>query len=416
MLVVGILLSIVLSAIFSGSEIAFISANKLRVELKKKRGSKRGLILAKFFENPSDFLSTMLVGNNVALVIFTSLMTLVLNPYIAPWVSGEYGLLLVNTLIITVVILILGEFLPKTFFRLFADDILFFLAYPLRILKFILAIPSWFMFKTSNFLLTKVLRTPMLEVEETFTRLDLEDFIKSTRTDAEEEIDTELFEKALNLHEVRVKECMVPRTEIIHIDISATVEELAAVFQETKMSRIIVVKDDIDNVIGYVHHQQMFKNPRSIKGILLEIEFVPEVMRVRDAMNTFIKNRLNVACVVDEFGGTAGLITLEDIVEEIFGEIDDEHDQEDLVEEQISDDEFLFSGRLEIDYINERYGLFLPEEGEYSTLSGYLVMTMGDIPEENVEIILGEYKFILESVSNTKIETVRVLKHKEEND
>ncbi|MEZ5057338.1 MAG: hemolysin family protein [Saprospiraceae bacterium] len=416
MLVVGILLSIVLSAIFSGSEIAFISANKLRVELKKKRGSKRGLILAKFFENPSDFLSTMLVGNNVALVIFTSLMTLVLNPYIAPWVSGEYGLLLVNTLIITVVILILGEFLPKTFFRLFADDILFFLAYPLRILKFILAIPSWFMFKTSNFLLTKVLRTPMLEVEETFTRLDLEDFIKSTRTDAEEEIDTELFEKALNLHEVRVKECMVPRTEIIHIDISATVDELAAVFQETKMSRIIVVKDDIDNVIGYVHHQQMFKNPRSIKGILLEIEFVPEVMRVRDAMNTFIKNRLNVACVVDEFGGTAGLITLEDIVEEIFGEIDDEHDQEDLVEEQISDDEFLFSGRLEIDYINERYGLFLPEEGEYSTLSGYLVMTMGDIPEENVEIILGEYKFILESVSNTKIETVRVLKHKEEND
>ncbi|MEZ4947800.1 MAG: hemolysin family protein [Saprospiraceae bacterium] len=358
----------------------------------------------------------MLVGNNVALVIFTSLMTLVLNPYIAPWVSGEYGLLLVNTLIITVVILILGEFLPKTFFRLFADDILLFLAYPLRILKFILAIPSWFMFKTSNFLLTKVLRTPMLEVEETFTRLDLEDFIKSTRTDAEEEIDTELFEKALNLHEVRVKECMVPRTEIIHIDISATVDELAAVFQETKMSRIIVVKDDIDNVIGYVHHQQMFKNPRSIKGILLEIEFVPEVMRVRDAMNTFIKNRLNVACVVDEFGGTAGLITLEDIVEEIFGEIDDEHDQEDLVEEQISDDEFLFSGRLEIDYINERYGLFLPEEGEYSTLSGYLVMTMGDIPEENVEIILGEYKFILESVSNTKIETVRVLKHKEEND
>jgi CBS domain containing-hemolysin-like protein len=416
MLVVGILLSIVLSAIFSGSEIAFISANKLRVELKKKRGSKRGLILAKFFENPSDFLSTMLVGNNVALVIFTSLMTLVLNPYIAPWVSGEYGLLLVNTLIITVVILILGEFLPKTFFRLFADDILFFLAYPLRILKFILAIPSWFMFKTSNFLLTKVLRTPMLEVEETFTRLDLEDFIKSTRTDAEEEIDTELFEKALNLHEVRVKECMVPRTEIIHIDISATVDELAAVFQETKMSRIIVVKDDIDNVIGYVHHQQMFKNPRSIKGILLEIEFVPEVMRVRDAMNTFIKNRLNVACVVDEFGGTAGLITLEDIVEEIFGEIDDEHDQEDLVEEQISDEEYLFSGRMEIDYINEKYGLFLPEEGEYSTLSGYLVMTMGDIPEEHVEIVLGEYKFILESVSNTKIETVRVLKYKEEND
>jgi putative hemolysin len=220
MLVVGIIVSIILSAIFSGSEIAFISANKLRVELKKKKGSRRGLILAKFFENPSDFLSTMLVGNNVALVIFTSLMTLVLTPIISKWLSGEYLLLLANTLIITLIILVLGEFLPKTLFRLFADEVLFFLAYPIRILKWLLAIPSWFMFQTSNFLLTKVLRTPMVEVEETFTRLDLEDFIKSTRTDDEEEIDTELFEKALNLHEVRVKECMVPRTEIVHIDVS----------------------------------------------------------------------------------------------------------------------------------------------------------------------------------------------------
>lgn len=414
MLVVGIIISIILSAIFSGSEIAFISANKLRVELKKKKGSRRGLILAKFFENPSDFLSTMLVGNNVALVIFTSLMTLVLTPIISKWFSGEYLLLLANTLIITLIILVLGEFLPKTLFRLFADEVLFFLAYPIRILKWLLAIPSWFMFQTSNFLLTKVLRTPMVEVEETFTRLDLEDFIKSTRTDDEEEIDTELFEKALNLHEVRVKECMVPRTEIVHIDVSSTVEELAAVFNSTKMSRIIIIKDDIDNVIGYVHHQQMFKNPKSIKSIMLDIEFVPEVMRVRDAMNTFIKNRLSIACVVDEFGGTAGLITLEDIVEEIFGEIDDEHDQEDLVEEVISDKEFLFSGRLELDYINEKFGLFLPEDGEYHTLSGYLVMTMGDIPEKGVEIILGEYKFILEMVSNTKIETVRVLKWEEE--
>jgi putative hemolysin len=194
----------------------------------------------------------------------------------------------------------------------------------------------------------------------------------------------------------------------------STVEELAAVFNSTKMSRIIIIKDDIDNVVGYVHHQQMFKNPKSIKSIMLDIEFVPEVMRVRDAMNTFIKNRLSIACVVDEFGGTAGLITLEDIVEEIFGEIDDEHDLEELVEVVISDSEFLFSGRLELDYINEKYGLFLPEDGEYHTLSGYLVMTMGDIPEKGVEIILGEYKFILEMVSNTKIETVRVLKWEEE--
>lgn len=409
MLFAGLIITVVLSAIFSGAEIAFISANKLRVELKKKKGSRRGQILAKFFEQPADFISTMLVGNNIVLVIFTALMTLALSPYLEPLIQGEYLLLFVNTVIVTIILLIFGEFLPKTFFRLYADDILYFLAYPLRGLKFLLSIPSWLMFAVSNILLKKILKTPVEEVEQTFTRLDLEDFIRSTRTEAEEEIDTELFEKALNLREVRVKEIMVPRPEIVHIDISASLKDLEQLFLETKLSRILVTKDDVDNVVGYVHHQQMFKNPKNIKNIMLDIHFIPEVMRVRDVMNTFIKNRLSVACVVDEFGGTAGVLTLEDIVEQIFGEIDDEHDQEEHIEIQVSKNEFLFSGRLEIAYLNEKYGLELPDEGDYHTLSGYLVMTKGEIPEKGEEIILEPHKFIVESVSNTKIETVRIL-------
>lgn len=414
MLLAGIILFIVLSAIFSGSEIAFISASKLRVELKKKSGARRGAILSRFYEQPADFLSTMLVGNNIALVVFTYLMTRVLSPLFEQVITDTYLLLFTNTIVITLVVLIFGEFLPKTLFRLFADDILYFLAYPLRILQFMLKLPSWLMFNSSNLLLTKVLKTPIEEVEQTFTRLDLEEFIKSTRTPSEEEIDTELFEKALSLRDVRVKECMVPRPEIEHIDINAPIEDLEKLFQETKLSRLIVIDDDIDNVVGYVHHQQMFKMPANIKSILLKIGYIPEVMRVRDVLNTFIKNRMNIACVVDEFGGTAGIVTLEDIVEEIFGEIDDEHDQEDYVDVQLSENEFLFSGRLEIDYLNEKYLLELPEDGDFHTLSGYLVMTAGDIPEQGEEIVLGKYKFVLELVSNTKIETIRLIKLPEE--
>ena len=412
MLITGIILSLILSAIFSGSEIAFISASKLRVELKKKSGTRRGLILARFFEKPADFLSTMLVGNNIVLVIFTSLMTMVLTPFVQAQVGlgDDVFLLLVNTILITLVVLIFGEFLPKTFFRLYSDSILYFLAYPLSFLQRLLAIPSWLMFKTSKSIIGVFTKLPPEEEDDTFTRTDLEDFIKSTRTiDDEEEIDTELFEKALKLRKVRLRDCMIPRTEIVNIDFSSSLEDLKATINETKISRILIIDEDIDKIVGYVHHQQLFQNPKSLKKIVLPIDYLPEAMRVRDAMDIFIKNNISIACVVDEYGGTSGLVTMEDIVEEIFGEIDDEHDQEDLVEVQISDNEFVFSGRLEIDYLNEKYFLNFPE-GEYQTLSGYVVMTGGDIPEEGSEIILGDHKFILEVVSNTKIDKIRVVR------
>jgi len=412
MLLTFILLSLLLSALFSGTEIAFISASKLQVELKRSKSSRKGAILAKFYDKPADFLSTMLVGNNIALVVFTALMTIPLNHFFIEYfhIDNAFLLLLINTGIITIIILIFGEFLPKTFFRLFSSELLYFLTYPLLLLRILLFIPAWIMTKFSNFFLRYIMQTPVAEVNNVITRLDLENFVKEAQTDSEDEIDTNLFEKALHLKKVKVKECMVPRTEIENIDINESIEDLIQHFTETNLSKIIVIKDDIDNVLGYVHHQQMLKEPNSIAQIVMEIPFVPEAMRVRDLMNEFIKEQMSIACVVDEFGGVSGLITLEDILEEIFGEIEDEHDQEEYVETQISENEYIFSGRLEIDYLNEKYENLKFPEGEYTTLSGYLVMTTETIPEQGAEIELEGYKFQLELVSDTKIETIRVIK------
>lgn len=403
---------LLLSALFSGSEIAFISASKLKVELRRKKGAQRGSILSSFFNRPDQFLGTMLVGNNIALVLFTIAMTDLLEPYLVKALSSdsEIVLLLVSTLLITIIVLIFGEFLPKTLFRLYADQALYFLAYPLKILEFLFLIPSWIMTRLSNLMLRLVLKSPLQEDQTPFTRLDLEHFINDSTSDSEEEIDKELFGKALNLKDTRVRECMVPRNEIESIDVSASVEELEQLFRETKLSRIIVIKDDIDNVLGYVHHQQLFEEPETINGIVLDIPFIPEVKRAIDMMQQFIQKQINIACVVDEFGGVSGVITLEDILEEIFGEIEDEHDQEEHVETQIAPNEYIFSGRLEIDYLNEKYDNINFPEGDYHTLSGYLVMTTATIPEQGDDLELHGYRFLFEMVSDTKIEMIRVIK------
>jgi len=406
-----IIFFLLLSALFSGTEIAFISADKLQLELKKKKGSRRGKILARFFDDQSRFIGTMLVGNNIALVAFTIMMEIPLKIFMedAFGVSSESALLLINTLLITLIVLVFGEFLPKTLFRLFANDVLFFLAFPLRLFHILLAIPAWIMTKLSNLLLKYVFRTSLDEDEEVFTRLDLENYIKSSSTDDDDEIDTELFEKALNLREVRVRECMVPRLELASIEVNSSVDDLKGLIQESYKSRIIVFEEDIDQVIGYVHHQSLLKKPKKIQDALMEIPIVPEAMRVKDLLNQFIKNKMSIACVVDEYGGTAGIITMEDILEEIFGEIEDEHDSEDYIERQINDTTFVFSGRLELDYLNEKYtALSFPENEEYHTLSGYIVMETGSIPNQKDEIFLGDYKFTLQKMSDTKIETVKV--------
>ena len=412
MLITFIIIFLLLSALFSGTEIAFISASKLRIELNRQKGTRRGKILAGFFDKPADFLSTMLVGNNIALVVFTSLMSGLMRPWLIEALhENEPLILLTNTILITIVVLIFGEFLPKTFFSVFADKLLNFLAYPLKFLVFILAVPSWVMTRMSNTVLRLVFRTPMEDSENALTRLDLEDFIQGARTDdSKEDIDTILFENALHLQKTKVKDCMVPRTEIIDIDVNAEVGDLKKVFMESNLSRIIVTGGDIDNVLGYVHHQQMMKDPTTIMKMTMELPFVPEAMKATDLLNSFIKNQNNIACVVDEFGGVAGIITLEDIMEEIFGEIEDEYDQEEYVEIEVQEAEWIFSGRLEIDYLNDKYELIDFPEGDYHTLSGYIVMTTATIPEQGAEIELHGYKFILELVSETKIETVRVIK------
>jgi len=408
MLVIAILSALLLSAFFSGSEIAFISASKLEIELKRSDGSRRGRILAAFYDRPEQFLAVMLVGNNIVLVIFTYLMSLVLEPVLEPYFSSPLVLGLIQTLLITAVVLVFGEYLPKTLFRLFANQLLHAFTYLLWFFKQVFAIPASFMKGLSTLFLKYILRVPTEDNPIQLTRYDLEEFVEGQAEDSEEELETEMFKNALHLKQTRVRSCMVPRNEIRHIDVSAGILELSKLFQETKHSRIIVTNGDLDDILGYVHHQQLIKMPSSIRKILLDIDLVPEAMSVQDLMLKFIKEGTNMAYVVDEFGGTSGLITLEDTLEEIFGEIEDEHDAELHVEEQIDERHYRLSGRLELQYINEQFpDLHLPE-GEYTTLSGYIVMTEGNIPEEGEEVEIGQHRFTIEKVADTKVEIVRV--------
>lgn len=413
MLLLGIIVFLILSAFFSGAEIAFLSASKLGVEIKRDKGSRRGAILASFYDKPKWFIATMLVGNNIALVVFTYLMTKLIEPSIISYFGEGISLLLI-TLIITVVVLIFGEFLPKTFFRLYANDVLFFLAFPLLFFKALLSLPTWVTTKFSNGILKYIFRKPMDTDDIALTRMDLEDYIEDTLDDENENVDKDILTNALNLHNLKVRDCMIPRTEITELDIKSSIVDLKNTFKESGYSRILISDGDIENILGYVHHQQLLENPDNIEKLVLDIPFVPEAMNVKDLMLRFIKNGTNISCVVDEFGGTAGIITLEDILEEIFGEIADEHDDEEFIESEINDNEYLFSGRLEIDYLNEKYERLNLPEGDYQTLSGYIVMTSGNIPEEGAEIELDGFKFILVLVSDTKIETVRVIKLEQE--
>ena len=409
MIIFVIILSLLLSAFFSGSEIAYVSANKLGIEVRKNKGARRGQILAGFYENPRNFLSTMLVGNNISLVVFSTLLTGILQGYLGEIFRGDFLFLVSSTLIITVIVLLLGEFIPKTMFRVYANELIYVLVYPLAFFKYFLIVPTWFMTSISNFILKYLFRMPNDDVDEALTRLDLETYVQESFSDDNEELETDMFKNALNLRQVKVRDCMVPRNEIVHIDKRSTPEEVIQAFIASRHSRLVVIDQDIENIVGYLHHQQLIDNPKQIRHLFLDIMYVPEAMSAKDMMSKFINSDTNIACVVDEFGGTAGIITLEDILEEIFGEIEDEHDVEDYVEVIISENEYRFSGRLEISQINEKYDNINIPEGEYHTISGFLVMTSGTIPETGAEIVIENYRFILEQVSDTKIETVRII-------
>lgn len=418
LLTIGIIAFLLLSALFSGSEIAYISANKLRVELKKKRGTRRSRILAYWYDRPADFLSTMLVGNNIALVIFTLLMATPISWLVTSQlgIETEGWTLLVKTILITLVVLVFGEYLPKTLFRLYADDALYFFALPLRSLQWLLFLPSKIMTTTSEWLLQLVFKKPAEELDTVLTRLDLENFVNESQSSSDEEtggIDTKLFGNALNLHDVKVRDCMVPRTEVQSIEVASSIEELEEKFRETRLSRILVFEGDVDEVLGYVHHQQLLDLPETIQEMVLELTFVPEVARVTDLLDRSVKDKLSIACVVDEFGGIAGVVTMEDLLEEIFGEIEDEFDDDEYVEEDHQDGTYTLSGRLEIGYLNDKYDLSLPE-GDYHTLSGFVVTEAERVPEQDESLELKGFQLRMVEVSNTRIEVIHLQKLIEE--
>ncbi len=396
-----------LSAFFSGVESAYLSTNRLSLEVLKNKGSVRGSILTEIYDDTRSFLSTMLVGNILANVLFTLILAPILFQYFSEKVIlSSIFITLIVLIIISGFLVVFCEFLPKILFRIFANEWIYRLAYPLKALTWMLTIPSYVVSKVSGGVLTIFGSNTTQLNEGQMSKYDLEHFITNTVTE-EKDIDKEILNNALHLHQLKVKESMVPRNEIVFVDKNDDIKTIRDTFITSKLSRVIVVDGDIENIIGYLHHQQLFKNITNIKRHIMDIDFVPDVMNVQDLMYKFMKGGTNIACIVDEFGGTAGIITLEDILEEIFGEISDEHDDEEFVETQVGPGEFLFSGRLEISQLNDKYDINLPDE-DYVTLSGYIVMTHGSIPEIGETLHLGDYYFEIISKSDTKIDLLRV--------
>lgn len=411
-LLLYIVICILLIGFFAGMEIAFISANKLNIELRKKQGKYSGRILAKFMDNPAEFIGTALVGVNVILVIYGALTSQLTNTILesAGLDLPEYAKLAIDTVFATLVILIFAEFLPKAIFRHKADTVLSVFAIPMKGMHFIFSPIAGVFVSISEFILKRLFNVNIKENKQVFSRVDLELFVKQSMRGHENEsneVNQELFENALYLVNVKVRKCMVPRNEIEAVDITTSVEELKAKFIETKLSKIIVYDDSVDNILGYVHHLDMNRRPSQIKEILHSITAVPEAMSAVDLMNRFTKERKSIAWVVDEFGGTAGIVTMEDVLEEIFGDINDEYDEEQFVEKQIAEMEYIFSGRLELDYLNEKYGFNFPTD-DSETLSGYIITQHETIPKIKERIFIGRYEFDILLVTNTRIETVKM--------
>ena len=417
--VVIIFVSILFSAFFSGMEIAFISANKLHIELEKKREGIVPTILTKLTEKSSKFITTMLVGNNVALVVYSYFMGELLMGWFQSFLPSDYAVvnyvlsdvsLLTQTLISTIIILVTAEFLPKAIFRIYANEILKFFAVPAYIFYVFFYGVTWVITKISDFCLRFFFRTKEDEIQTEFSKEELGNYI-SEQLDAgndEEEVDSEIqiFQNALEFHKVKAREIMVPRTEIVAVDLHESVSNLKKMFIESGLSKILVYKNSLDDILGYVNAFELFKKPNSIKSILLPVEFVPESMIINDVLNGLIKKRKSIAVVVDEYGGTSGIITVEDIVEELFGEIEDEHDTQQLLEEKISENEYNFSARLEVDYLNEEYGLNIPKEEAYETLGGFILNYTETIPQQDEVLHIENFQIKILKVSATKINDI----------
>ncbi len=411
-----ILMSIVLSAFFSGMEIAFISANKLKIELDRKQGAFGSRIISFFSEYPGQYIATMLVGNNIALVIYGIMMAVILEPLIVPFTDSEIVILVIQTIVSTLIILLTAEFLPKTVFILDSNFALKIFSVPVFIFYILLYPLTRIVVAISRFLIRILTGKPlkMQAGEQVFGRIDLDHLLSKVHDQANgasgENDEIRIFQNVLDLSNVRIRDCMVPRNEIVALEENSTIEELKQILIETGLSKIIIYKETTDNVIGYFHSKEIFKDPPDIKSRIINLPIVPETMPANKLLQSFIKEHKGIALVVDEFGGTSGIVTMEDILEEIVGEIEDEHDYSELVEKKIGENDYIFSGRHEIDYLNSTYNLQIPKTDEYETLAGLILFYNESIPKVNEKIILEPFIFKILDVSQTRIELVHLTK------
>jgi len=413
-IVIWFVLTILLMGFFAGIEMAFYSANRMSIELKKKQGRASGQILDQFIDHPVYFLGTTLIGFNVFLVFFGLQISKVMEPL---WIRLDVGSdsvrIIIEILLSTILVLVFAEFLPRAIFRARANSLLSRLAQLIDIFYQMFYPIAAACIAMANWLLKYVFNIRVDEKKEVFGKTDLEHLFRQAKEaeDEKQPLNTEFFENALELPNIRIRQSLVPRKEIVGIDIKESIDSLRRLLIETKLSRIVVFEGNIDHIIGYVHQLDMFKRPSNIQSVLLPIPAVPESMSATDLINKFTRERKSIAWVVDEFGGTAGIITMEDVLEEIFGEIQDEYDVEEFVEKQIAEHEYIFSGRLELDYINEKYGFDFPVD-ETETLSGFIINYHETIPKQKERIIIADYEFDIMNVSDTRIEMVKVKKLK----
>ena len=407
-----ILISLLFSAFFSGMELAFLSSNRLKIEVDKSKGTLLSKLHSVFYKNESKIIAFILLGNNISLVIYGISSAVILEPIIKGWgISSDSLTLLLQTLFSTLLVLVAAEFIPKSIVQFNPNKSLKIGTFPLFILYILLFIPTHVILFFS-WIILKTFGLDQKTNQKVFSRVDLEHFVDDLSERIEsEEISTDdmtLLRNALDFSEVKARDCMIPRTEIISVDISDTLDAVKNLFIAKGLSKIIIYRDSIDNIIGYVHSSDMFKSPKSIKQILLPIHFVPSVITGEELLEKFTEQSGNIAIVTDEYGGTAGMVTLEDVIEEIFGEIEDEHDKDDLLEEKLSETQYRFSGRIEIDHINEQYDLKIPKSEDYETLGGLVLYELANIPEKNSKLKIDGFTFVVEEVTDRRIETIIV--------
>jgi putative hemolysin len=417
-----IIICLILSAFFSGMEIAFVSANKIYLEIEKQQTGFNAKFLNFITKNPSRFIATMLVGNNISLVIYGIFMGERILQLFFPetLLAGNTSIrvVFIQTVISTIIILLTAEFLPKVFFQQFSNVLMKIFAFPTAFFYALFTPITTMIIKLSDFILIRFFKTKGDQVQLTFSKIELGNYIEeqleSTKDIDNVDSEIQIFQNALDFSEVKAREAMVPRTEVLAAEITAPLSDLKKLFTSSGLSKIPVFDDSIDDIMGYIHAFEMFKKPTDIKKILLPVAFVPETMKISEVLKLLTKQHKSIAVVLDEYGGTSGIITVEDIIEELFGEIEDEHDQIALFEKQIEQDLFEFSARLEVDYVNQNYDLNLPENEIYETLGGLIVYFKEEIPEKGALIEVENYEFKIKEVSSTKIERV-ILRVKENN-